>query len=56
MTVEEGGELILTKFNIIAFKMKNSGSTEDGHVLELSLSNGWAVVGDEHEFRLSIPE
>ena len=34
--------------------MKNSGSTEDGHVLDLCLSDGWAVVGDKDELGLSV--
>ena len=47
-------KLILTEFNVVAFKVEDLGSAEDGHVLDLGLSDGWAVVGDEHEFGLAV--
>ena len=34
--------------------MANASSTEDGEVLELSASDGGAVVGDEDELGLSV--
>ena len=45
---------MLTELNIVSFEMENLGSTEDGHVLDLGLSDGWAVVGDEDELGLTV--
>ena len=45
---------MLTELNVVSFEMENLGSTEDGHVLDLGLSDGWAVVGDEDELGLTV--
>ena len=34
--------------------MDDIGVGEDGHILELGLSDGWAVVGNDQELALSI--
>ena len=36
--------------------MENLGATKDSHVLELSLSDGWAVVGDDDQLGLSVSQ
>ena len=36
--------------------MDDIGVSKDGHVLELSLSNGWAVVGNDQKLGLSVSE
>ena len=36
--------------------MEHLGAAEDGHVLELSLSDGGAVVADDDELGLSVSE
>ena len=36
--------------------MADTGSTEDGEVLELSASDGGAVVGDEDKLGLSVSD
>ena len=45
---------MLTELNIVSFEVENLGSTEDGHVLNLGLSDGRAVVGDEDELGLAV--
>ena len=45
-----------SELNIVSFEMKHSGSSEDGHVLELGLSDGRAVVRDENKFGLTVSE
>ena len=48
--------MMLTKFNVVSFEVENLGSTEDSHVLNLRLSDSWAVVSNEHKFGLAIPK
>ena len=47
---------ILTKLNVVSFEVDNVGVGEDGHVLKLGLSDGWAVVGNDQKLGLSISE
>ena len=46
---------MLTKFNVVSFEVENSGSTEDGHILNLCLPDCGAVVWDEHKLGLAVP-
>ena len=43
-----------SELNVVSFEVEHSGSTEDGHIFELGLSDGWAVVGDENKFGLTV--
>ena len=43
-----------SELNVVSFEVEHSGSTEDGHIFELGLSDGWAVVGDEDELGLTV--
>ena len=43
-----------TEFGVVSVEVANASSTEDGEVLELSASDGGAVVGDEDELGLSV--
>ena len=49
-------ELRLTELNVVAVEVEDLGATEDGHVFELGPSDGWAVVGDEEELGLTVPQ
>ena len=46
----------LTKLNVVSLVVDDIGVSKDGHVLELSLSNGWAVVGNDQKLGLSVSE
>jgi len=50
-TLAGGAEL-----NVVTFEVDNLGATEDSEVLELSLSNGRAVVSDDHELGGAVAE
>ena len=47
---------MLTKFNVVSFEVENLGSTEDGHVLKLSLSDSGAVVSNDDKLGLSVSQ
>ena len=47
---------LLTKFDVVAFKVEDFRSTENRHVLELGLSDCRAVVGNKHKFGLAVPQ
>ena len=42
-----------SELNVVSFEVEHSGSTEDGHIFELGLSDGWTVVG-ESIFTISV--
>ena len=43
-----------SELNVVSFEMEHSGSTENGHIFELGLSDSWAVVRDENKFGLAV--
>jgi len=45
-----------TKFSVVTVEVANTSSSKDGEVLELSASNGRAVVGNENKLGLSISD
>ena len=47
---------VLTKLNVVSFVVDDIGVGEDGHILELGLSDGGAVVRNDQELALSISE
>ena len=53
MASHDGG-LLLTELSVVSVEVDDIGVGEDGHVLELGLSDGWAVVRDDQELGLSI--
>ena len=53
ITSHDGG-LLLTELSVVSVEVDDIGVGEDGHVLELGLSDGWAVVRDDQELGLSI--
>ena len=48
--------MLLTELNVVSIKVEHLGASEDGHVLKLSLSDGGAVVGDDHQLGLSVSQ
>ena len=50
------GRVILTELNVVSIEVEHLGAAKDGHVLELSLSDGGAVVADDDELGLSVSE
>ena len=47
---------VLTELDVVAVEVEDLGATEDGHVLKLGSPDGGAVVGDEDELGLSVPQ
>ena len=47
---------ILTELDVVSVEVEHLGATKDSHVLELRLSDSWAVVGDDHQLGLSISQ
>lgn len=49
-------ETLLTELNVVSIEVEHLGASKDGHVLELSLSDSGAVVGDDHKLGLSVSQ
>ena len=53
----KGGRIkILTELDVVSIEVEHLGATKDSHVLELRLSDSWAVVGDDDQLGLSISQ
>ena len=50
------GLLRLTELNVVSIEVEHLGASKDGHVLELSLPDSGAVVGDDHQLGLSVSQ
>ena len=48
--------VLLTEFDVVTIEVEHLGSAKDGHVLELSLSDSGAVVGNDNKFGLSVSQ
>ena len=46
----------LTELDVVAVEVEDLGSAEDGHVLKLGLPDGWAVVADDDQLGLTVPQ
>ena len=46
----------LTELDVVSIEVDDVGVGENGHVLKLGLSDGWAVVGDDQKLGLSVSE
>merc|ERR1711997_1353365 len=44
------------ELNVVSIEVEHLGAAEDGHVLELSLSDGGAIVADDDKLGLSVSE
>ena len=44
------------ELNVVAVPVKNFGTTEDSEVLKFGLSDGGAVVGDDHQLGGTVSE
>lgn len=44
------------EFDVVAFEVEDLGSTEDCKVLKFGLSDGGAVVGDDHQLGGTVSE
>ena len=50
------GALRLTELDVVALEVEDLGAAKDGHVLELRLADRRAVVRDDHELGLAVPQ
>ena len=37
------------EFDVVSFPVENLGTSKNSEILEFCLSDGWAVVGDDHQ-------
>ena len=47
---------LLTELNVVSLEMENLRAAEDGHVLELGLADGRAVVRDDDKLGLAVSQ
>lgn len=44
------------ELNVVAFEVEDLGSTENCEVLKFGLSDGRAIVGDDHQLGVAVSE